>query len=177
MGHQISIFLHLHASSSPSPSGLGILGWGFPNPPWSASSLSLSLAPSPGPQFTPDPRRGPKSRSPRARSDASGTHARTWRARAGSGRAGSGERNSRVRQATARPAWKLCSVNLTPARGGARPAAPAPGPAVSPGPRRPLPRGEGHASQERCVGELPVLLRRPPETRGAMWPLTGYFRD
>lgn len=149
VGHQISIFLQpLRSGNSGDGDSQTLRGapprYPYPLPP--LLGLSLPLTPA---------RRCPESRSPRAQSGASGTHARTWRARAGSGRAGSGERNSRVRQATARPAWKLCSVNLTPARGGARPAAPAPGPAVSPGPRRPLPRGEGHASQERCAGELP----------------------
>lgn len=90
-------------------------GWGFPDPLWSTSSLSLSPAPSPGLQFTPDPRRCPEFRSPHAPSGAFGTHARTWRARTGSSRAGSGEWNPRGGQATARPAWKLCSVNLKPA--------------------------------------------------------------
>lgn len=87
---------------------------GFQDPLWGTYSLCLSIAPSPGPQFTPDPHRCPDSRSPHARSGASGTHARTWRARAGLSQAGSSECNPWDRQATARPAWELGSVNLTP---------------------------------------------------------------
>lgn len=169
MGHQLSIFLHLQASKRPQPLRSGNSGDGDPqNPPWSASSpplsplpflLGLSL-----PLTPPHPRRGPECRSPRARSGASGTHARTWRApdRVRTGRVRRKEFSGRSgRRASC---WKLCSVNLTPARGGARPAAPAPGPAGSPGPRRPLPRGEGHASRERCAEELPGPAAPRPRT-------------
>ena len=150
--------LHIPSSTrfqQPQPLCSGNLEMGIPKPSVARLLAIPILCPPPGPQFTPDSHRCPEYRSPRARSGASGTHARTWRARAGSSRAGSGRWNphgpSGHRASGLGDLFRISDTGM----GGARQAPPAPGPALIPGPRRPLPRGEGHAAQERRTGELP----------------------
>ena len=154
---------------------MGTLRMGIPRSSGSASSLSLSPAPSPGPQFTPTPTAA-LSLAHRAPGAAPPGPTREHGA-PGQGQAGPGQANGilvavwppRVRQGSSR--FRKPDTGV----GGARPAGSAPGPVVSPGPRRPLPRGEGRAAQERRARKLPCTpawaaagpqKTRPPEPPG-----------
>lgn len=150
-------------------------GWGFPDPLWNTSSLSL--ASSPGSQFIPTPIAAPSlaHRTPGAAPPGpTREHGAPRQGPAGPGQASGilvAVWPPRVRQGSSR--FRKPDTGV----GGARPAESAPAPVVSPRPRRPLPRGEGRAAQERRARQLPGTpawagagpqKSQPPEPQGSM---------